>query len=150
MPRLRSRVRDSFPAPGFTRESDRAFPRLFSSRGGVAEWSCSGLQSRVRRFDSDPRLQDCSSSNLPFNVQLCGSVDPVSPDQSRRSPVPSAQRLARFLPDGSALRDEARASDFGELPRAPSSTARFRIATSTSFATLAGIGTGRAASGRRP
>ena len=28
-----------------------------SSSGGVAEWSCSGLQSRVRRFDSDPRLQ---------------------------------------------------------------------------------------------
>ena len=26
-------------------------------RGGVAEWLCSGLQSRVRRFDSDPRLQ---------------------------------------------------------------------------------------------
>src|SRR6185312_14037030 len=26
-------------------------------RGGVAEWSCSGLQSRGRRFDSDPRLQ---------------------------------------------------------------------------------------------
>ncbi len=25
--------------------------------GGVAEWSCSGLQIRVRRFDSDPRLQ---------------------------------------------------------------------------------------------
>jgi hypothetical protein len=25
--------------------------------GGVAEWSCSGLQSRLRRFDSDPRLQ---------------------------------------------------------------------------------------------
>ena len=24
--------------------------------GGVAEWSCSGLQSRVRRFDSDLRL----------------------------------------------------------------------------------------------
>jgi len=22
----------------------------------VAEWLCSGLQSRVRRFDSDPRL----------------------------------------------------------------------------------------------
>ena len=26
--------------------------------GGVAEWLCSGLQSRVRRFDSDPRLHD--------------------------------------------------------------------------------------------
>ncbi len=25
--------------------------------GAVAEWSCSGLQLRVRRFDSDPRLQ---------------------------------------------------------------------------------------------
>ena len=24
--------------------------------GGVAEWLCSGLQSRLRRFDSDPRL----------------------------------------------------------------------------------------------
>ncbi len=30
---------------------------LFSSSGGVAEWLCSGLQSRGRRFDSDPRLQ---------------------------------------------------------------------------------------------
>ncbi len=27
-----------------------------SSDGQVAEWSCSGLQSRVRRFDSDPGL----------------------------------------------------------------------------------------------
>jgi len=27
--------------------------------GGVAEWLCSGLQSRPRRFDSDLRLQDC-------------------------------------------------------------------------------------------
>ena len=27
------------------------------SDGGVAEWSCSGLQLRVRRFDSDLRLQ---------------------------------------------------------------------------------------------
>lgn len=26
--------------------------------GGMAEWSCSGLQSRVRRFDSDSRLQN--------------------------------------------------------------------------------------------
>uniref|UniRef100_E6PS67 Uncharacterized protein n=1 Tax=mine drainage metagenome TaxID=410659 RepID=E6PS67_9ZZZZ len=30
--------------------------------GGVAEWLCSGLQSRLCRFDSDPRLQHpCSS-----------------------------------------------------------------------------------------
>ena len=32
--------------------------------GGVAEWSCSGLQSRLRRFDSDPRLQT-TLSDLP-------------------------------------------------------------------------------------
>jgi hypothetical protein len=26
------------------------------TRGGVAKWLCSGLQSRLRRFDPDPRL----------------------------------------------------------------------------------------------
>ena len=29
----------------------------YKPTGGVAEWLCSGLQSRGRRFDSDPRLQ---------------------------------------------------------------------------------------------
>ncbi len=29
----------------------------FPARGQVAEWLCSGLQSRVRRFDSDLGLQ---------------------------------------------------------------------------------------------
>ena len=33
------------------------FPFLIRDDGGVAEWPCSGLQIRVRRFDSDPRLQ---------------------------------------------------------------------------------------------
>src|SRR5207302_8919084 len=32
-------------------------PRI-SPFGLVAEWSCSGLQSRLRRFDSDPSLQN--------------------------------------------------------------------------------------------
>src|ERR1700674_331502 len=40
-------------------------PRFLESPlGGVAEWSCSGLQSRVRRFDSDPRLQTPPSNTL--------------------------------------------------------------------------------------
>ena len=30
---------------------------IYKPTGGVAEWLCSGLQSRGRRFDSDPRLQ---------------------------------------------------------------------------------------------
>ena len=36
--------------------------------GLVAEWSCSGLQSRVRRFDSDPGLQTSRMGHcmLPF------------------------------------------------------------------------------------
>ena len=29
----------------------------FALHGGMAEWLCSGLQSRGRRFDSDSRLQ---------------------------------------------------------------------------------------------
>ena len=36
----------------------RVLPEL---EGAVAEWSCSGLQLRVRRFDSDPRLHYFSS-----------------------------------------------------------------------------------------
>src|SRR5207253_46648 len=32
-------------------------PFFISTQGGMAEWSCSGLQSRGRRFDSDSRLQ---------------------------------------------------------------------------------------------
>ncbi len=30
---------------------------IFSTTGWMAEWLCSGLQSRVRRFDSGPSLQ---------------------------------------------------------------------------------------------
>ena len=65
MPRLRSRVRDSFPAPVSEGRCRCTFPflvvgprrRRASPPGGMAEWSCSGLQSRGRRFDSDSRLQ---------------------------------------------------------------------------------------------
>jgi hypothetical protein len=32
------------------------FAVTIRSRGGVAKWLCSGLQSRLRRFDPDPRL----------------------------------------------------------------------------------------------
>jgi hypothetical protein len=33
------------------------FAVTIRTRGGVAKWLCSGLQSRLRRFDPDPRLQ---------------------------------------------------------------------------------------------
>ena len=41
--------------------------------GGVAEWLCSGLQSRGRRFDSDPRL----SYIVKFTKLLCASCELV-------------------------------------------------------------------------
>ena len=41
----------------------RSTPRL----GSVAEWSCSGLQLRVRRFDSGPSLHLTSPQTLTFS-----------------------------------------------------------------------------------
>ena len=37
-------------------EQTFGFVVTIPSRGGVAKWLCSGLQSRLRRFDPDPRL----------------------------------------------------------------------------------------------
>ena len=60
MPRLGSRVRISFPAPEFKKAA--VSPSYYCGflvlppKGWVAEWLCSGLQLRVRRFDSDPSL----------------------------------------------------------------------------------------------
>ena len=41
------------PCQGWGRGFESRFPLI----GWVAEWLCSGLQSRGRRFDSDPSLQ---------------------------------------------------------------------------------------------
>jgi hypothetical protein len=38
--------------------------RSTTQLGSVAEWSCSGLQLRVRRFDSGPSLQYPLTQNL--------------------------------------------------------------------------------------
>ena len=38
--------------------------------GSVAEWLCSGLQIRLRRFDSDPSLQ--YSEQYPININRLG------------------------------------------------------------------------------
>src|SRR5205085_1971634 len=46
---------------GFPRFHILIAPGNDTPSGGVAEWSCSGLQSRVRRFDSDPRLHSFHS-----------------------------------------------------------------------------------------
>ena len=54
---------------------------LFETKGAVTEWSCSGLQLRVRRFDSDPRL------HFIFNkLQLFFKSYQKSPDKIFRKP----------------------------------------------------------------
>ena len=54
-----------------SRRADRTPARTVSTakQGGVAEWLCSGLQSRVRRFDSDPRL------HIDFAARVVKLVD---------------------------------------------------------------------------
>lgn len=51
--------RDGLGSAGVFPESQRAvwLATIGQVTGLVAEWSCSGLQIRVRRFDSDPGLQ---------------------------------------------------------------------------------------------
>ena len=41
----------------------------------MAEWLCSGLQSRVRRFDSDPRLHLIESRSVARVVKLVDTAD---------------------------------------------------------------------------
>ncbi len=83
MPRLGSRVRVSFPAPDL--ESTPSYSGLWFSytiigvkvagkidtagarhqhHGWMAEWLCSGLQSRVRRFDSGFSLHLPNSATI--------------------------------------------------------------------------------------
>ena len=54
------------------------YPLLIDSSGGVAEWSCSGLQSRVRRFDSDPRLQDTAARAEAFDINVHAQIGTVA------------------------------------------------------------------------
>jgi hypothetical protein len=94
---LRSRVRDSSPAPVwkgslpasfFIAEDwlEYFFSRLsctqhvfdfavtIRTRGGVAKWLCSGLQSRLRRFDPDPRLQFSKKRRRRFFYTTCFKI----------------------------------------------------------------------------
>src|SRR5262249_21217802 len=73
--------------------SRRALSRIASmlssplAAGQVAEWSCSGLQSHVRRFDSDPRLQKKTGP-----AARCGEAV-VASDVHHRQPERSLPRV---------------------------------------------------------
>ena len=54
----------------------------------MAEWSCSGLQSRLRRFDSDPSLQNPAPDVI--ELQLA---------HAERNKVRAAYNKAQRLPE---------------------------------------------------
>ncbi len=64
---LQCSIREALEAAIDRRARAFWYPDL-THRGWVAEWSCSGLQSRVRRFDSDPSLHflwpDCPGGGI--------------------------------------------------------------------------------------
>ena len=113
MPRLRSGVRDSFPAPDPPGRACRAAlpfrwrccsdvaaaqvkpDRRRTPQGGVAEWSCSGLQSRVRRFDSDPRLQFCCPGGVIGS--RWGLKIPWPQGRAGSTPAPGTNALERAV-----------------------------------------------------
>jgi hypothetical protein len=69
----------------------------------VAEWSCSGLQSRLRRFDSDPSLQPPPYGLLEgpqgFPERPAPAVLlPVRASSSSTTPAPSGRRRALARP----------------------------------------------------
>ena len=65
--------RKAAPVGTSPRKRGRAVPVT----GQVAEWSCSGLQIRVRRFDSDPGL---TMRSVPLRgKRFSGSGLPISP-----------------------------------------------------------------------
>ena len=66
-PRL-SAVGDRMRLPGDLRSASRSCQNRFTD-GQVAEWSCSGLQSRVRRFDSDPGLHPIASRTCEMTAR---------------------------------------------------------------------------------
>ena len=53
--------------------------------GAVAEWSCSGLQLRLRRFDSDPSLHFLKIFGLAQMVKLVDTRDLKSLDHCDRA-----------------------------------------------------------------
>ena len=67
--RSRSEGKARFAA-GSKRNPDLPF---FTTAGGMAEWSCSGLQSRGRRFDSDSRLHPLFALHFGNNTGPRGS-----------------------------------------------------------------------------
>jgi len=65
----------------------------------VAEWSCSGLQSRLRRFDSDPSLQLGASEAVRRSGQTTPRAEiPPGSDRAAARPPGKEQDAVRQQP----------------------------------------------------
>jgi hypothetical protein len=108
LPRLRSRVRDSSPAPEFREDillllmwnitvqlSSRTIPT-----GEVAKRLCSGLQSRLDGFDSRPRLQNTKKIALVAIFFVSGSTKRSDIYQGSQPPLCQGTRVSRFASCG--------------------------------------------------
>jgi hypothetical protein len=64
-------ARNPFSLFSFCLTTQQRNAAIFGSvtNGGVAEWLCSGLQSRQRRFDSDPRLHKINHLQIYGNQE---------------------------------------------------------------------------------
>ena len=67
------------PCQGWGREFESLFPlhKYSSPCGGLAEWLCSGLQSRGRRFDSDSRLHKNDGVVTHANLYIAAMAEQV-------------------------------------------------------------------------
>jgi hypothetical protein len=102
-----------------------------NASGLVAEWSCSGLQSRVRRFDSDPglHLQDDAPARRRMRTHVLAGACTISdatvrwPDASRCAHRASSWTMATHIiwifPDRSRDMGADTRVDLGRQIRAP-------------------------------
>ena len=65
--------------------------------GGMAEWLCSGLQSRVRRFDSDFRLHTIQAVSPYGGVAECLCDKGCNPYTGRLKSAPPPPRFTMPL-----------------------------------------------------
>jgi hypothetical protein len=80
------------------------FPPGIRAIGLMAEWSCSGLQSRVRRFDSDSGLHLVAEDRAPARLprkrprqsRASFSVSSASLRRRRHIPVPGSRVIVRL------------------------------------------------------
>ena len=97
-------------SPECIRRLQRPFPAVLPFPGSVAEWLCSGLQIRGRRFDSGPSLQLFSMPKLKPGISRPTPEEDAAIDAGIAAdpdnPEWTAQDFAEVRPASEALPPE--------------------------------------------